>query len=72
VKWVLLATAPDQLTAEMWAKLLRDEGIPATLKPGDAVSFLGVSAMPCRLLVPDGRVGEARAVLAEYRGETGL
>jgi hypothetical protein len=27
--------------------------------------------MPCRLLVPEGRVGEARAVLAEYRGETG-
>jgi hypothetical protein len=72
VRWVLLTTAPDQLTAEMWAKLLQGEGIPATIKPGDAVSFLGVSAMPCRLLVPEGRVGEARAVLAEYRGETGL
>ncbi len=71
MKWVLLTTAPNQLTAEMWAKQLQDEGIPAILKPGDAVSFLGVSAMPCRLLVPEGRVGEARAVLAEYRGEGG-
>lgn len=68
MKWVHLATAPDQLTAEMWLRLLRDEGIPVAIKPGDAVSFLGVSAMPCRLLVPEGRVGEARAVLAQYQG----
>jgi len=71
MKWVLLTTAPDQLTAEMWVKLLQQEGIPAMLKPGDAVSFLGVSAMPCRLLVPEGRVGEARAVLAQYRDDAG-
>jgi len=64
MKWALLTTAPDELTAEMWAEILHNEGILARIKPGDAVSFLGVSAMPCRLLVPDGRVSEARAVLA--------
>ena len=69
MKWELLTTAPDQLTAEMWAEILHNEGIPARIKPEDAVSFLGVSAMPCRLLVPEGRVAEARAVLAQYQTE---
>jgi len=66
VKWTYLTIAPNQLTAEMWKETLLSEGIPACLKPGDAVSFLGVSALPCRLLVPEGRVDEARAVLAQY------
>ncbi len=44
MKWALLTTAPDELTAEMWAEILHSEGIPARIKPGDAVSFLGVSA----------------------------
>lgn len=70
MKWVYLVTAPDQLTAEMWAQLLQGEAIPARLKPEDQVSFLGVSAMPCRLLVPEGRVAEARAVLAQYSAES--
>ncbi len=71
MKWALLTTAPNQLTAEMLVELLRSEGIPAQIKPEDAVSFLGVSAMSCRLLVPQGRVMEARAVLAEYLREGG-
>ena len=69
MKWGLLATAPDQLTAEMWAEILHNEGVPARIKPEDVVSFLGVSAMPCRLLVPEGRIAEARAVLAQYQTE---
>ncbi len=72
MKWMYLTTAPNQLTSEMWTETLRSEGIPARLKPEDAVSFLGVSAMPCRLLVPEGRVGEARAVLAQYWEENGI
>lgn len=51
-EWVTLRTAPDQLTAELWRELLLSEGVPATLAPADAVSFLGVSPAPCRLLVP--------------------
>ena len=66
MKWTYLTIAPNQPTAEMWKETLRNEGIPACLKPEDAVSFLGVSALPCRLLVPEGRVDEARAVLAQY------
>ena len=61
--WVVLRTAPDQLTAEVWRGLLEAEDIPAMLAPGDVVSFLGVSAAPCRLLVPDGLVAAAELVL---------
>ncbi len=65
LKWTPVATAPDQLTAEMWQELLQEQGVPATIQPGDAVSFLGVTAWPCRVLVPEDMLGEARAVLAD-------
>ena len=64
MKWVHLTTAPDQLTAEMWCDLLRHEGVPAMIKPADAVSFLGVSGTSCRLMVPESRRDEAAAILA--------
>jgi len=64
MKWVHVATAPDQLSAEIWVDLLHDEGIPALISPSDAVSFLGISGLSCRVLVPDDRLPEARAVLA--------
>jgi len=64
MKWKLLTTAPDQLTAEMWCDLLREEGITAVIEPRDAVSFLGISAFPCRIMVPDDMVDEAREVLS--------
>jgi len=66
MKWVYLATAPDQLTAEMWREILLDEGIPAMLESSDAVTFLGISPFPCRLMVSEDRLKEAEAILAEY------
>ncbi len=45
--------------------LLRDEGIPALIRPSDAVSFLGTSGLSCRVLVPEERLEEAEEVLAE-------
>ena len=66
MKWEYLTTAPDQLTAEIWQTLLQNEGIPAVIEPRDAVSFLGISAMPCRLMVPEGLVKEALAILGEH------
>lgn len=62
-RWVVLRTAPDQLAAEIWCGLLESEGIPATLAPGDAVSFLGVSPVPCRVLVPEHLVAAAERIL---------
>lgn len=62
MKWTYLASAPDQPTAATWLKLLLSEGIPATLQPEDAIS-----PMPFRLLVPEGMVCDALAVLAQFR-----
>ena len=65
-KWVVVITAPDQLTAEMWRELLVDAEIPARLGPGDVASFLGVSTYPCRVMVPRERLAEAADALSQY------
>jgi hypothetical protein len=62
-EWVVVRTAPDQITAEIWQEMLKDEGIPAMLSPADVVSFLGTSFIPCRLLVPSTSLDAAKAVL---------
>jgi hypothetical protein len=67
MKWEYLTTAPDQLTAEIWQELLQNEGIPAMIEPGDAISFLGVSPLPCRLMVGEGFLAQAQAILAELQ-----
>jgi hypothetical protein len=65
VKWVYLATAPDQLVAEMWRDMLAEEGVAALVRAGDTSSFLGVSAYPCRLLVAEHQLERAEAVMRE-------
>ena len=70
MQWVALAIAPDQLMAEMWCELLRNEDIPAMVQPSDAVSFLGVSVTACRVVVPEDRREEAAAVLQREMGGT--
>jgi hypothetical protein len=62
-KWVHLATAPDQITAEIWVDILRQEGITAMIRPSDAVSFLGVSAVSCRVQTREEDLARAREVL---------
>jgi hypothetical protein len=66
MKWVMLVTAPDQLTAEMWRDVLLEQEVPATVK--DTSSFLGVSPLPCRLMVPEDRKEDARAILEDHLG----
>lgn len=63
-EWITLRTAPNQLTAELWREFLLSEGIPATLAPADAVSFMGLSPAPCRLLVPDSARDTAERALS--------
>lgn len=69
MKWVHLATAPDQVTAEFWVSLLRNRGLSAMIRPSDAVSFLGVSPMACRVQVLEQDLEEARDVLGEDAAE---
>lgn len=70
MRWVTLTTAPDQLAAEMWSELLNQHGIPTLVRAGDTSSFLGVSAYPCRILVNDEYLDEARQFLKDELGIT--
>ena len=64
-RWVYLTTAPDQITAELWQELLRNENVPVMVRAGDTASFMGVSSAPCRLMVLEGHLQEARRLLEE-------
>ena len=68
-RWVYLTTASDQLAAEMWVELLHNRGIPAMIRPQDTSSFLGTSALGCRIIVPKERLEEAREVLETVEPE---
>ena len=62
-KWVHLATAPDQISAEIWVDILRQQGVRAMIRPSDAVSFLGVSAVSCRVQTREEDLDRAREIL---------
>ena len=69
MSWVLLTTAPSLPIAEMWRDMLAAEGIPALIRPGDAMtSYLGVTAYPCRIMVDADRLDEARRALDDGQG----
>jgi len=61
--WVIFATAPDQLTAEMWQDLLAQANIRCQLRAGDTYGFLGVSASPVRLVARQENAEVARDAL---------
>ena len=61
--WIVFATAPDQLTAEMWQDLLSQANIKCQLKAGDTYGFLGVSASPVGLVTPQEDAEVARDAL---------
>jgi hypothetical protein len=61
--WVVFATAPDQMTAEMWQDLLSQAQIRCQLRAGDTFGFLGVSASPVRLVAPQEDAEMARDAL---------
>lgn len=68
-RWELLTTAPDQLTAEIWTDILNQNGIPAIVNPQDAVSFMGVSSLPCRIMVASGYRQQAQEILDSLKSE---
>jgi hypothetical protein len=63
--WTHLATAPDQLTAELWIAILQDNGVFARIRPTDVVSYLGVSGFGCRVEVDENDVTNAWEILRE-------
>ncbi len=68
MKWVYLATAPNQLEAEMWRDLLASEGFAVTVRGGDTISYLGMSNYPSTILVDEEQHDAARKVLDESVG----
>ena len=66
-RWLLLTTAPDQLTAEIWKDILLQQGVPAIVNPQDTISFMGVSSFPCRIMVAYGYRKQAREILASLK-----
>ncbi len=62
-QWTCVATAPDQLLAEMWQHALRLASIPSMLAPQDTMSFLGVAPTPVRVMVPAEMRARAEEVL---------
>ena len=68
-RWLLLTTAPEQLTAEMWLGVLREHDIPVVISPGDTSSFMGISPFPCRLMVADDYLKQANEILASLKPE---
>jgi putative signal transducing protein len=64
-KWVHLTMAPNSTVAEMWIDILREEGLQAMIRPSDAVSFMGVTAVECRVLVVEEDLKRAREVLGD-------
>ncbi len=63
MEWAHLATAPDQMVAEMWIANLRDAGIPAMIRPSDTSSFLGVSGFGTRVQVRKDDLARALEIL---------
>ncbi|MDH5695198.1 MAG: DUF2007 domain-containing protein [Dehalococcoidia bacterium] len=70
--WLLLTTAPDQLTAEIWKNILLQEGVPAMINPQDSISFMGVSGFPCRIMVAYGYRKRAQEILTSLQPEGGI
>lgn len=69
MRWAYLATAPDQVTAELWVALLRDSGIAAMIHPGDTSSFLGAAGFGTRVQVAEDRLEEGREILGVEEDE---
>jgi len=66
-RWLLLTTAPDQLTAEIWTDILLQQGVPAMVNPQDTISFMGVSSFPCRIMVAYGYRKRAQEILGSLQ-----
>jgi hypothetical protein len=63
IGWAPVATAPDQVTAEMWAELLQNNGIPAWVGRGDALASRLVPSGPATVMVPASQLKDAKRVL---------
>ena len=66
---MLLVAAPDQLTAEIWKDILVHEGVPAVINPADTMNIMGISSLPCRIMVLEEYLRQAREILEGIQAE---
>lgn len=67
---VRIATAPNEMVAEMWRDILQDEGIVVALQPDGAAWGMGMNALNAQhLLVREDQAQRALDVLAELDAE---
>lgn len=70
MRWVRVATAPNEPLAESWAELLRRAGVPAMARRESYLrAYLGPGAAPVEVAAPEDRAEEARRILRETLGE---
>jgi hypothetical protein len=53
----------------MWLGVLREHDIPVVISSGDTSSFMGISPFPCRLMVADDYLKQAKEILASLKPE---
>lgn len=66
--WVSVNTAPNETMGEVIAQLLRNNGIPAHVRTATLAAYAGSGMTPVRVMVPDNREAESRALLADLTG----
>ncbi len=65
MEWTQFTTAPDQVTGEVWAQMLRRKGIPCRVHPGDVAGFMGVQMSGVRLITGKEWLSTAEKYLEE-------
>lgn len=68
MKWVLLATAPNEPIARSWAEMLRRQGLPVLLRVETISTLVAGGALPVRLMVPADREAEGKALFNRLVG----
>lgn len=63
-EFVYLATAPNQIIAEMWVEMLKQEGIASYFRSGNIMAYTGISFIPCQVMVSKSRLTEAADLIA--------
>ncbi|MSQ31680.1 MAG: hypothetical protein EXR59_00345 [Dehalococcoidia bacterium] len=62
-EFLYLATAPNQIIAEMWVQMLKQQNIPSYFRSSSAQSYLGSSFTPCQVMVSKSKLSEAETLI---------
>lgn len=66
-EFVYLTTAPNQIIAEMWIDILKQEGIRAFFRSNSLTVYTATSFTPCRIMVTKSRLSDAAELIESIR-----